>query len=215
MGLTIVIADDHKIMREGLKNLLEGQDGITVLAEAQNGREAVRLTQELRPDVVLMDISMPDMNGIEATRRITAEIPGTAILALSMHDDSRFVTEALGAGARGYLLKECAFDELVQAIRSVSDGFHYLSPRITGVLVKDFVNRNPREAASGSIQLSPREREVLQLLAEGKNTKEIAFILNVGVKTVESQRTHVMKKLNLHTIAELTKYAVREGITSA
>jgi DNA-binding NarL/FixJ family response regulator len=213
MTMRILIADDHRIMREGLRVLLEAQRGITVVAEAENGRSAIRLAQELQPDVVVMDISMEDLNGIEATRRIVAAVPNVRILALSIHADRRFVLEMFRAGAAGYLLKDCAFDELIRAIRAVRQGHAYLTPKIAGIVVGEFVRdlvTEPPQAA----ELTAREREVLQLMAEGKNTKEIADRLGISVKTVETFRRQLMIKLDLNSVAELTKYAIREGLTS-
>lgn len=214
MKIRVLIVDDHKIMREGLKSLLDRAEDLEMVGEADNGRTAIQYARDLAPHVVLMDLSMPEMNGIDATRRIVAECPETKVLALSMHSDRRFVEGALAAGAHGFLLKDCAFDELVVAIREVASGRFYLSPRIAGLVVKDFLGRGERVGSPQSVHLTPREREVLQLIAEGKNTKEIAFALNVSVKTVETQRMQVMRKLQTNSIAELTKYAIREGLTT-
>lgn len=213
MTIRLVVADDHKIVREGLRSLLEREPGIDVAAEADNGREAMKLAVELRPDVVLMDLSMPDMNGIEATRRIVESSGGSRVLALSMHSDKRFVVEALAAGAKGYLLKDCASEELVGAIRTVAAGETYLSPRIAGLIVSDYLDKGSASPAP-STRLTTREREVLQLFAEGKSTKEVAFLLSVSVKTIETHRVQIMRKLNIRSLAELTKYAIREGITT-
>lgn len=213
MTIRLVVADDHKIVREGLRSLLEREPGIDVAAEADNGREAMKLAVELRPDVVLMDLSMPDMNGIEATRRIAEAPGGSRVLALSMHSDKRFVVEALAAGAKGYLLKDCASEELVGAIRTVAAGETYLSPRIAGLIVSDYLDKGSASPAP-STRLTTREREVLQLFAEGKSTKEVAFLLSVSVKTIETHRVQIMRKLNIRSLAELTKYAIREGITT-
>lgn len=201
-------------MREGLKSLLARESDLEVIGEADNGRHAVQYAKDLAPDVILMDLTMPEMNGIDATRRIVSECPGPRVLALSMHSDRRFIEEALAAGAQGFLLKDCAFDELVGAIREVVAGRFYLSPRIAGVVVRNFLGSRGRTAASPVARLSPREREVLQLIAEGKNTKEVAFTLDVSVKTIETQRSQIMKKLKTSSIAELTKYAIREGLTT-
>lgn len=213
MTIRLVVADDHKIVREGLRSLLEREPGIDVAAEADNGREAMKLAVELKPDVVLMDLSMPDMNGIEATRRIAEAPGGSRVLALSMHSDKRFVVEALAAGAKGYLLKDCASEELVGAIRTVAAGETYLSPRIAGLIVSDYLDKGSASSAP-STRLTTREREVLQLFAEGKSTKEVAFLLSVSVKTIETHRVQIMRKLNIRSLAELTKYAIREGITT-
>ena len=214
MSTRILLADDQRIMREGLRALLDGIPGMTVVAEADNGRSAVQLTQELRPDVVIMDVSMPDLNGIEATRQIVTARPETRVVALSIHSDRRFVLQMFRAGAAGYLLKDCAFEELTRAIRVVSDGQGYLSPGIAGVVVGELVTSIYRDNTSQGPALTSREREVLQLTAEGKTTKEIANLLTVSVKTVETHRRQIMEKLRMNSVAELTKYAIREGLTS-
>lgn len=213
MSIRVMLVDDHRIVVEGLRSLLGSEPGIEVVAAAENGRVSVQLARELRPDVVLMDMAMPEMNGIEATRRIAGEIPGTQVLALSMHADRRFVVEALNAGAKGYLLKECAADELVTAIRTVAANDTYLSKKITGLIVKEYIERIPGLPTSSASLLTPREREILQLIAEGKSTKEIAFTMEISVSTVETFRRLIMKKLDLYSVAELTKYAIREGLT--
>jgi len=211
MSIRILIADDHKIMRDGLSNLLDKEAGMEVIAEAKNGREAIRLAEQLRPDILIMDISMEDLNGMDATRQIVGKNQGTRIVALSMHADKRFVAGMFEAGAMGYLLKECAFDELLQAIRQVMSGRTYLCSMISGVVIRDYIQRMRKSESS---PLSPREKEILQLLAEGSTTKRIADQLKVSVKTVETHRQHIMDKLNIFSIAELTKYALKEGITS-
>jgi DNA-binding NarL/FixJ family response regulator len=213
MSLKVLLVDDHAILRNGLRKLLENEDGIEVVYEADNGRDAVRLVKELSPDIVVMDIAMPDMNGVEATRRIVDANPGTGIIALSMHKDKRLIFEMFDAGAKGYLLKECAFDEVLRAIRVVEQGEMYLSPKITGAVLEISMKRRRGESAIALPALTPREREVLQLIAEGKNVKEIAFLLEISVSTVETFRHLIMKKLKLKTVAELTRYAIREGIT--
>ena len=212
--IRVLLADDHKIIRDGLKTLVEKETGIEVIAEAENGRKAVSLAQKLNPNVVIIDVSMPDMNGIEATRKIIEGNTGIRIIALSMHTDRKYVLGMLEAGACGYLLKDCAFEELVKAIRHVAGGKTYLSPKITEVVVKGYLDKAPGHShASGSL-LTPREREILQLLAEGMAAKEIASHINVSVKTVETHRRNMRSKLNMQSIAELTKYAVREGLVS-
>ncbi|MDD8013882.1 MAG: response regulator transcription factor [Acidobacteriota bacterium] len=211
MSVKIIIADDHKIMRDGLRNMLEKEPGMEVIAEAKNGREALRLAEQLRPDILIMDISMEDLNGMDATRAITGKELGTRIIALSMHADKRFVAGMFEAGALGYLLKDCAYDELLQAIRQVMAGRTYLCSMISGVVIRDYIQRMRKNEAS---LLSPREKEILQLLAEGGTTKRIADQLSVSVKTVETHRQHIMDKLNIFSVAELTKYAIKEGITS-
>jgi two-component system response regulator NreC len=213
MPTRILIADDHKIFREGLRTLLQNRGDIEVIGEADNGRSVVGLAAELRPDVVIMDVAMPDLNGIEATRQIMSGRAPAKVLALSMHSDSRFVTRMLQAGAQGYLLKDCAFEELALAIDTIVGDGVYLSPGVTGVVIRDYV-QHLAEGDGGIAALSPREREVLQLVAEGLTTKDIAGKLHISVKTVETHRKQIMDKLEIRSVAELTKYAVREGLTS-
>ncbi len=212
MPIRLLIADDHKLMREGLRALLTGESDIDVIGEAGDGRAIVKMAEKLSPDVVLMDISMPQLNGIEATRQIEDLSGSTRVIALSMHADRLFVEGVLKAGAAGYLLKDSAFDELAQAVRAVSNGQKYLSPGVAGVVVDGFLNANVA-AAEVDGNLTSREREVLQLVTEGIPTRDIAAQLHISVKTVESHRRAVMQKLNLFTVAELTKYAIRNGIT--
>jgi DNA-binding NarL/FixJ family response regulator len=200
-------------MREGLRTLIEKQPDMEVVAEAENGRMAVQLARQLFPKVVVMDIGMPDLNGIEATRQILANNPKVKVIALSMHSAKRFVVEMLKAGSSGYLLKDCAFEELALAIHTVIANQIYVSPGITDMMIKDYVHNLSKTEFSAASILTPREREVLQLLAEGKTTKQIAVSLNVSVKTIETYRQQIMHKLNLHSVAELTRYAIREGIT--
>jgi DNA-binding NarL/FixJ family response regulator len=212
--IKIILADDHQIVRHGLRSLLSSEPDMEVVGEADNGRAVVRLVQEKSPQVVIMDISMPDLNGIEATRQIVAESPGVKIIALSMHSDSLFVLNMFKAGASGYLLKDCALEELVKAVRTVLNRKIYLSPGISDIVIKDFViGWSPPDSSAYSI-LTTREREVLQLMAEGRNTNQIAENLCVSVKTVEAHRKQLMNKLDLHSVAELTKYAIRQGLTS-
>jgi DNA-binding NarL/FixJ family response regulator len=213
-SIKILLADDHKITREGLRALLEKQKDMEVVAEAKDGRTAVSLAEELRPEVVIMDVSMPDLNGVQATRQIVGRVPNVKIIGLSMHSDSLFVTEMLKSGALGYLLKDCAFEELTQAIRTVIAGNTYLSPSISGVVVNDYLHRLAKVDLNESDVLTDREIEVLQLMAEGNSTKQIALKLHISVKTVETHRRQVMNKLDIYTIAELTKYAIRKGLTS-
>ena len=209
--IKILLADDHQILRSGLRELIEKQPRFQVVAEAEQGRTAVQLCRRLSPDVVIMDISMPDLNGIEATRQILGDSPGTKVIILSVHSSQRFVAEA---GASGYLLKDCSFEDLVSAIFAVYAGETYLHPQIATVVRDDYLRFLSKRDSSFSPALSPREREVLQLIAEGKNTKEIAFSFNLSVKTVEAHRQRIMEKLNIHSVAALTKYAIREGLTS-
>jgi len=213
-NIKILVAEDHKIVRDGLRTLIDSEPGMEVIAEAEDGRGAVRLAQELKPDVIIMDIAMPDMNGIDATRVIMHDNPRLKVIALSMYSDRRFVSGMLEAGASGYLLKDCAFEELVRAIRSVVSEQTYLSPRIAGIVVNRYIGKTSRSEQSVFTNLTQREREVLQVLAEGMTTKEIAYHLNVSVKTVETHRRNIMEKLNIHSISELVKYAIREGLTS-
>lgn len=209
--IRIILADDHAMMREGLRSILESELGYSVIAQAGNGRETVQLVKQHAPDLVIMDISMPELNGIEATRQILQDAPGTKIIALSMHADKRFVGEMLSAGARGYLLKQSAMDELHQAIQTVMAGKTYITPEIAGVVIQEYVEM---KKGAEREELTAKEREVLQLIAEGLSTKEIALKLSVSVPTIETHRQHIMAKLHLHTVAELTKYAIRTGLTS-
>jgi len=212
--IKILLADDHKIMREGLKSILEKDPDVFVAGEAGNGIEAINLAKELRPDVIIMDINMPDLNGIEATARIISEMPGSRILALSMYADRGFLIKMLKAGAKGYLLKDCASDELVNAIKVILKNRIYISPSLVDDMVRDYVQLADTVDLSAFSILTPRERDVLQKLSEGRSTKEIAFDLNLSIKTIETFRLKIQEKIGLRSIAELTKYAVREGITS-
>lgn len=214
MSIKILLADDHKIVRDGLRSLLEKQPNMEVVAEAEDGRKAVKLAIRRRPQVVIMDISMPDLNGIEATRQMLKELPHLKVIALSMHSDRRYILGMFQAGASGFLLKDCAFEELACAINTVVASQPYLSPSVAGAVIEDFVRSTSPTASSATDVLTAREREVLQLLAEGWSTKEIASHLHVSVKTVETHRRRIMEKLGLHGIAEITKYAIREGLTS-
>jgi len=212
MTIKILLADDHRIMRDGLCALLKNEPDIEVVAEADNGREAVEMARNLNPTVVVMDMSMPGLNGVEATRQILKLNGSSKVLALSMHADKQFVMGALSAGASGYVLKDCAFEELVHAIHTVLNRT-YLSPGIADIVVESCRSSQPAPNQSSSA-LTPREREVLQLVTEGHSVKKIAFILHVSTKTIETHRQHIMKKLNTHSVADLTKYAIREGLTS-
>lgn len=216
MPIRIVLCDDHQIIREGLRFLLEKQSDMSVVGEALNGLGAIKLVAEKKPDIVILDIAMPDMNGIAAARRIFDDHPKVKILALSMHSDHHFVTEMLEAGASGYMLKDGAFGELATAIRTIISGGLFISPHIAGNVLEAFAQRaKPGRVAKRKVaQLSQREKEILQLISEGKSTKEIAALIHVSVKTVETHRQHIMQKVGAHNVAALTKYAVREGITS-
>lgn len=214
MSIKIILADDHTIMREGLRSLLEQQREFEIIAETEDGHTTVQLTKKYKPDVVIMDISMPELNGIEATREILSELPDVKVIALSMHSDKRFVANMLRAGAKGYLRKNSAADELSRAIKTVMSGKIYLSAKIVDVMAKDFIRYSEALNASDAFFLTPKERQVLQLIAEGKSTKQIAERINTSVKTIEKHRQHIMDKLNIYSIAELTKYAIREGMTS-
>ena len=213
MNIGILIAEDHTIVREGLRSLIEKQPDMEIVCEAEDGRTAVERVREFLPDVVIMDITMPNLNGVEATRQIINEFPQIKVIALSIHSNRRFVADMLGAGATGYVLKECLFDELVQAIKAVAAGESYLSSRITGVVIEHYVKGIAAISDSPLSSLTSREREVLQLIAEGNTTKKIALDLHVSTKTIEANRRQIMEKLDVHSIAELTKYAVREGLT--
>ena len=212
--IRIMLADDHQIVRQGLRGLLEAEPDMEIIAEADNGRNVLKLAQELLPDVIIMDLSMPELNGIEATRQILSGAPDVKVIALSMHSDSLFVLNMIKAGALGYLLKDCALEELVKAIRAVFDHKTYLSPGVSDIVIRDFVTGWQTTNASVFSVLSPREREVLQLMAEGRSTNQIAEGLYISVKTVEAHRKKIMTKLGIHSLAELTKYAIRQGLTS-
>jgi DNA-binding NarL/FixJ family response regulator len=214
MPIRILIADDHAMMRDGLRALLEKEKGFVVAAEAADGRSAVKKAGELPLDVIVMDVAMPGLNGIEATRRIVAAHPAVKVVGLSMHSHVRFIAEMLKAGASGYVLKESAFDELARAIRLVNASKKYLGRGVVDELVEDYLHHVSREEDSAYSILTPREREVLQLLAEGSTTKETASKLGVSVKTVEYHRSQIMRKVDASSVAELTKYAIREGLTS-
>lgn len=206
--IRILLADDHALVRQGFKMILDAQPDLEIVGEAGNGREAVELAARLRPEVVVMDVAMPELNGIEATRRIAEHAPHTRILALSMHKDSVYVRETLRAGARGYLLKDSAPGELIAAVRALAAGQGYLSPEVSNAVLDDY-----RRHVSNPIDLlTSREREVLQMLAEGKTNKEIAGVLNLSVYTVDAHRGRIMEKLNLHSINELVRFAVRNGL---
>jgi DNA-binding NarL/FixJ family response regulator len=214
MAVRVLLADDHQLFRQCLRTTLAADAEIEVVGEAENGRHAVELARQLVPDVLVMDISMPDLNGVDATQQIKERCPDVRVLALSAHSDPRYVTNILAAGAAGYILKDCAFEELCRAIHAVANKQVYLSPAIAGGVVDTSLGHGPADGASGVATLTPRHREVLQLLAEGLNTKQIAARLHLSTKTIESHRTQIMKRLGFQGIADLTRYAIREGLTS-
>jgi two-component system response regulator NreC len=214
MSIKIILADDHKILREGLKSMIMKEPGMEVVAEAENGGKAVRLADKFSPDVIIMDISMPDLNGIEATNQILAKNPDIKVIALSIYSDKRFVSNMLKAGAKGYLLKGCAFEELLKAIQTVQTCRIYLSPAIDEIVVNEYIHQIKTPQGSILPELTSREREIVQLITEGHSTKRIASHLNLSVKTIETHRHQAMDKLNLHSVAALTKFAIREGLTS-
>ena len=211
--ITVIIADDHMIVRDGLRSLIERQPDMEVIAEADNGRTTLEQVQKLSPDIVIMDIGMHELNGIEATRQIINKVPGVKVFALSMYSDKRFITGMLKAGASGYMLKDSAFRELIDAIRIVANNKVYISPSIAGVVAEGFLENLAVKDDSVSSVLTPREVEVLQLLVEGKSTKQTASILGVSIKTIEAHRKNIMEKLDIDNIVDLVKYAIREGIT--
>jgi len=211
--IRIVLADDHTIIRSGLKLLLERQPDFKVIAEAEDGRQAVELASKLHPDVVIADIGMPSLNGIEATRQIVAQDQHPAVVILSMHSDESYVLRALKAGARAYILKNSAEADLIRAVLAVSEGKSFFSPVISKMLLDDYVRRVQEKEVEDSYDLlTPREREILQLLAEGKTNKDVANLLNLSLYTVETHRGNILEKLNLHSVPELILYAVRRGV---
>lgn len=212
MKTRIVLVDDHTIVRKGLRSLLEIEPDLEVVADVNDGRASVKAVSQMKPDVVVMDIGMPGLNGIEATRQIMSEAPKTKVICLSMHGERKFVGAMLRAGAVGYVLKNDVTKELTEAIRRVMSGRTYLSPSLAGDIVRHYVRERPPEKGAFG-ELSDREREVLQLIAEGRSTKEAAAILSVSEKTVAAHREHIMAKLNLHTAVDLTRYALREGLS--
>lgn len=214
MSIKVFLADDHRIVREGIKALIEDEEDMEVVGEARDGREVVQKVAELKPDVVVMDVGMPNLNGMEATRHIKSANPELRVIALSMYADKRYVLGMLEAGASGYVLKFSSGEDLVRAIRAVHRGQKYLSAEIAGLVVDSYINKQTGWTSTASSILGSREREVLQLLAEGKTSGEIASDLHIAISTVETHRRNIMRKLDLHNIAGLTKYAVREGMTT-
>jgi len=206
--IRILLADDHAVVRQGFKMILAAQPDFEIVGEAGNGREALEMAEALTPDVVVMDVAMPELNGIEATRRISASLPKTRVLALSMHKDSVYVREILRAGARGYLLKDAIDRDLLEAVRAIARGEGYISPAVSEAVLSDY----RRHVTNPIDMLTTREREVLQLIAEGKTNKEIANDLNLSVYTVDAHRGRIMEKLNLHSTGELVRFAVRNGL---
>ena len=214
MEIRILIVDNHRIVREAIRSRLSNEPGLDIVGEAEDGRIAIQLARELNPDVIIMETSMPNLNGIEATRQIINELPEVKVIALSSHWDRRSVCEMFKAGASGYVPKDCAFGELVSAIRNVASNHTYLSSRISGIVVEGYIHRLEENEGSVYSVLTAREREVLQLVAEGKSTKVIAKELHVSTKTIEWHRSQLMNKLRVQSVAELVKYAIREGLTS-
>ena len=214
MPIRVILADDHVVVRDGLRLILETKKNVEVVAEASDGRQAVDQVRRLKPDVIVMDISMPEMNGIEATRQIKATMPLTRVIILSMHADSEYILRALRAGATGYLLKESAGEEVLEAVRSVSAGKRYLSPRVVNTVVNGYIEQNISDQTVCPVdRLSNREREILQLVVEGKSSQEIADALFLSIKTVETYRSRLMQKLEIRNLPELVKFAIRHGLT--
>lgn len=209
--LRILVVDNHAIVRQGIRGLLDDQAGLSVVGEGVDGHDALRMTRDLRPDVVIMDIQLPNLNGIDACRQIVKEFPKTKVIALSIHSEHQLVKQSYQAGVSGYLLKECDIDDLVQAIEEVVAGNVYLYPKLAGGIMEDYIH--PSANAFSPVTLTAREREILQPISEGQSTKEIAQKLQLSVKTVEAHRHNIMQKLDMHSVAELTKYAIKVGLT--
>ena len=214
MAVRILLADDHKMFRQGLYSMLKEEPDMLVVGEADDGATAIRLVRELKPDFIIMDVDMPEVNGIDATRRILQELPNIKILALSTYLKKSFIAEMLKAGASGYILKEQAFDELVEAVRTVNAGDTYFSTKAASILVDDYIHLQNGEQRPSQKTLTARERQILKLLAEGKASKEIAVLLDISVQAVDASRRRIMQKLEMKSLAELVKYAIREGLTS-
>ncbi len=214
MPIRILVVDDHQMVREGLISLLAKEHDLIVVAEAESGESAMRLCRETVPDILVLDLTLPDISGIEVARTLRSDCPSVRILILSMHSDRRFVTEAVTVGASGYILKDAASNELIRAIRTIASGETFFSPTVAGIIVTSYIESRQQSQSATLQPLSPRETEVLRLLAQGQNTKEIAHTLSISSKTVETFRANIMRKLNIFSVAELTRYAIRTGITS-
>lgn len=213
MAIRIIIADDHQLFREGLANLLADTNDIEILAQAENGRDAFNKARELNPDVIIMDIGMPVMDGVEATRQLIKELPKAKVVALSMHAEKQYIKGMFEAGASGYLFKNCAYDELIRAIRTVHNGKKYLSERITEIMISDYLGKEEDLPVTDS-ELTERESEILKLIAEGVSTSDISDRLFVSIKTIGTHKQHILEKLNLKTTTDLVKYAIKKGIIS-
>ncbi|MDP3441472.1 MAG: response regulator transcription factor [Ignavibacteria bacterium] len=211
MTIRILITDDHQLFREGIANLLSASTHIEIVAQAENGQEAIEKAKKLKPDIVIMDLNLPVINGVDATRILHQELPKTKVLVLSMHAEKSYIKEALEAGAFGYLFKDCTYDQLIEAINTVYQGKKYLSAKITEVLIHDYLSKE-EEVHDNSEELSERESEILKLMAEGKLTREISDMLFISVKTVGTHKQHILEKLNLKSTADLIKYAIKKGI---
>ena len=214
MKISILLADDHKILRDGIRSLLEKEPDYEVVGEADNGRTAIELACELKPDVIIMDIGMPDINGIEATKEILSRVPSIQVIALSVYSDKQFLVEMLNAGAKGYLVKDCAFDEMLSAVHSVVSNKRYIAPKLLETFIEDYMNNKIKNGMTKKTHLTRRETDVLSLIAQGKNTKEISAALHISVKTVYTHRQHIMDKLKIHNPVDLAKYALRTGLIS-
>ena len=215
MAVQVLIVDDHEIMREGMSALLRKYSQFEVVGQATDGRQALEMASQLKPDVIIMDVGMPNLNGVDATKKLISMYPDLKIMALSAHSDGSIVAKMIKAGASGYMLKESAFDELIEGLNTLLDGRTFLCNKISKVVFSDYVGMVTNRQAKAGDGLSSREREVLQLVAEGHTTKEIAEVLKLSTKTIDSHREHIMEKLGIRNIAGLTKYAIREGLTSS